>query len=174
MVWVSHGVSSPTSTSGNLTVAGASCSRPSSVRLAPSLPSSDWELEAPETDWSRDAPCLAPVASPNIWHMWMSAKSRAFALVLLGLIGPAPGASASTTIPISHDWTFRVGGKEFGLVGYPKGFFDHRTVIWYGYGYSTSRFPVPVVAALTGIFPLLVCSGCFLSVRRRNDDASEQ
>jgi hypothetical protein len=83
------------------------------------------------------------------------------------MVGSALGASASTTIPISHNWTFRVGGLEFGLTGYPPGFFTYRTEINYGFGYFTTRLPAPVCVTL----PLLVCAGCFVTFRRRNETA---
>jgi hypothetical protein len=97
----------------------------------------------------------------------MCARTKSLILVLLVMVGPALEASATTVLPISHNWTFRVGGRKFGLTGYPPGFSIYRTSIWYGSGYFTTRLPAPMCVTL----PLLVCAGGYLIVRRRNESA---
>ena len=98
----------------------------------------------------------------------MNGRTNSLILVLLLMLGSALEAAASITLPISHDWTFRVGGLKVGLTGYSPGIFNYRTEIDYGVGYFTTRLPAPVCASL----PFLVFVGGYLIFRRRSGSAS--
>ena len=109
----------------------------------------------------------------------MHTRTRKLLLVSLVLgCSVLEAAATSYELPPYHNWTFRVGSREFGFKGYspegypPPSFSKTYTVIHYGFRKSSIRRPVHVVAAVFGTLLLLVCVGCLLIARRRNENAA--